>query len=550
MRKALILTLLALSLLVSCRRSATVTEVRVVPEPLFAVQRDGTFALGANPRLSLAGVGQNSPTVKYILTSMRHAHLHPKLVATSERTDFDLVINDTLNPELGDEGYLLEVRSNGIRLSANTETGLFYAYQSLVQMLPPDVSRRTYSRILLPECTILDKPRFPHRALVLDTGHRLYSTKELRKIIDLMACYKLNHLQLHVVDGNYSRADILDLIAYAANRAIDIVPELALVPTIADSVSGAELCLGDDPGLDSVGVLLDVVADLFPSPLVHIGGGEPDLTHWRTCPRCQHLIRTLHLPSESALYEWFMSRVESHLDSLGKQAAVWSDGRVVGMTTAALAVVTGPPEQAEQAARRGNPVVYCPSTLCDFDAYQADRRYQPVASPTLLTLRQAYTYDPAPSGLNLRVAEKVVGGQCHLWADHLASAADAEYMLLPRLLATAEAVWSAPQAKSWNRFRLKVEQQKPRLAAKGYTYCEGSFMPQFSARRVDDQTMSIAISTEVPSTYIFYTTDSTTPTRQSPIYIGPINLRRGTHIKILPVYKDIERDSVYEFVIK
>ena len=125
-----------------------------------------------------------------------------------------------------------------------------------------------------------------------------------------------------------------------------------------------------------------------------------------------------------------------------------------------------------------------------------------------------------------------------------------EYMLLPRLLAVAENLWTPGDKRSWKSFRKRVESQKERLSARGYGYCEGSFTPLFRATRVDDRTMNIAIETEVPNTYIFYTTDMSTPTRESNIYLGPINLARGTHIKILPVYKDIERDSVYEFIIK
>ena len=123
-------------------------------------------------------------------------------------------------------------------------------------------------------------------------------------------------------------------------------------------------------------------------------------------------------------------------------------------------------------------------------------------------------------------------------------------MLLPRLIAISECLWSQPERKNWNSFRRKIEDEKERLQIHGYNYCEGSFTPQFTARRVDDHTMNISISTEVPNTYIFYTTDGSTPTHQSSIYLGPVNLKRGTHIKILPVYKSIERDSVYEFVIK
>ena len=123
-------------------------------------------------------------------------------------------------------------------------------------------------------------------------------------------------------------------------------------------------------------------------------------------------------------------------------------------------------------------------------------------------------------------------------------------MLLPRMLAISESLWSPRESKSWSRFRKKMEMQKERLASKGYNYCEGSFTPLFRATRINENTTNIAIETEVPSTYIFYTTDGSTPSRQSQVYIGPLNLKKGTHIKILPVYKDHERDSVYEFIIK
>ena len=206
-------------------------------------------------------------------------------------------------------------------------------------------------------------------------------------------------------------------------------------------------------------------------------------------------------------------------------------------------------QAGQKAARAGNRVVMCPDEYCRLDYYQADRRYQPLASDGLITLAKAYQFDPAPQGTNKYVEQCILGGQCNLWAEHIETSTQAEYMLLPRLLAMSECLWSPEEVKNWSHFRKKVELQKIRLNCKGYTYCEGSFTPLFSATRVDDHSMNIAIETEMPSTYIFYTTDGSTPTRRSSIYLGPINLKRGTHIKIQPVYKDQERDSVYEFIM-
>ncbi len=168
----------------------------------------------------------------------------------------------------------------------------------------------------------------------------------------------------------------------------------------------------------------------------------------------------------------------------------------------------------------------------------------------MITLKKAYEFDPAPMGTNLHVEANILGGQCNLWTEFVNTPQHAEYMLLPRMLAISECLWSPREKREWNHFRRKVEIQKERLEEKGYNYCEGSFTPQFTVHRVDDNTVNVAIGTEVPNTYIFYTTDRSTPTRASSIYLGPINLERGTHIKILPVYKDQERDSVYEYVIK
>lgn len=452
--KRLILAAVAMLTLTGCWRTAAVTEPAIVPEPMFMVQKEGSYALERQVAIAVSGVGQNSPTVKFIMKSLRHAHMRPSLVALSEESDILLRLNDTLNPELGDEGYLLEVRSDGVTMSANSEVGLLYAYQTLIQMLPTDVLHTTYKTVVLPECTVLDRPRFAWRGLHVNVSGSPMPVKSLKRVVDAMLAYKLNRL---CIDGSrwnedslrwevdslavYSPAEAEELTAYAADLGVavlwDSLPRLAY-----DLKEGLALALGGD----------EVVM-------------EP-VEHW------------------------------------------------------------------------------------DFSCYQADPRYQPQAHEGVITLRRAYRFDPAPVGTNRHTAANVLGGQCRLLTDCVVDLGQTEYMLLPRMLAVAECLWSTADKLSWPNFRKKVELQKERLHTKGYNYCEGSFTPLFKATRVDDQTMNISIETEVPNTYIFYSLDSLAPTRYSNIYLGPINLQRGTHIKILPVYKDIARDSIYEFVIK
>ena len=133
----------------ACGRSAQVKELSVVPEPVFMVQKEGSFTLHSSLKMSVTGIGQNSPTIKYVMKMLRSAHFRPSLVSASQDSDVELVLNDTLNTELGDEGYLLEVRNGGIRLSANTEQGLFYAFQTLLQLFPADVTTKRYSSVTM-----------------------------------------------------------------------------------------------------------------------------------------------------------------------------------------------------------------------------------------------------------------------------------------------------------------------------------------------------------------------------------------------------------------
>lgn len=544
----LCLAIVGTLLLAACGRTVTVTELSIVPEPVFTLKKDGYYPLTSNVAVAFYGLGQNSATAKYIMNSLRHAHLHPSLVARSEESDLEFILNDTVNTELGDEGYLLEVRSSGVRLSANTERGLFYAYQTLIQIIPPDVLDHSYNSIILPEFTVLDYPRFEWRGVTVDGCHHFFKVKDIKKMLDIMANYKMNRFGWQLVDchawrlpsnrpttptdttarpdnDHYTREQIAEVVEYATSLGIEVVPAV-------------ELCFSGDTADRLVHATLDEIMELFPSRYVQLGaeGEASDGNQWS--------VTTGRWTAGKSLLATAVQYLQEHKRTpIGwdkTQANLGPDALVTACSLAA----------GQEAARNGRKVIMSPDEFCRLDVYQADPRYQPKASDGLITLASAYRFDPAPQGTNVYVARSILGGQCRLGTRHITRSADAEYLLLPRLLALSESLWSPVEAKDWNRFRKYVEIEKVRLESKGYTYCEGSFTPLFRATRVDDRTTNIAIETEVPNTYIFFTTDTTAPTRQSPIYLGPFNLQRGTHIKILPVYKDLERDSVYEFVIK
>ncbi len=625
--------MIAVLLLAGCGRRATITELSVVPEPVFVLQKEGSFTLKDNPRICLYGLGQNTPTARYVMSSLRHAHMHPSMVAAGKNNDIEMVILDTANPELGDEGYLLEVRSGGIRLSANTERGLFYAYQTLIQLLPTDARKVRYRAVTLPECTILDYPRFEWRGAHLDVCRHFFPPKFIKKYLDVMASYKLNRFHWHLTDdhgwrlpseryprlntvaswrvdrngqpwgeadppregenatygGYYSKEDIDDIVQYAAERGIEVVPEIEIPGHVSALLAAypqlacdnypyrveygpywppkAILCAGKDSTLIIVGNIIDEAIGLFPnSRYIHLGGDEAFKGNWEQCLKCQRRIRVERLRDEDELQTWFMSRMAERVRAHGKQAIGWDEisesstswssspdttDLVVADTSHDMIVMAWRGQQlGTAAARAGYKVIMCPTDFCYLDYYQANPLFQPRSIGGMVTLEKAYSFDPAPAGTDSAAVANILGGQCNLWTEYINTPAHAEYMLLPRMLAISECLWSPADKKDWNRFRRNIEEQKERLSARGYNYCEGSFEPHFTARRVDDRTMNISIYTEVPNTYIFYTTDTTTPPPKSSIYLGPINLERGTHIKILPVYKDQARDTVYEYVIK
>lgn len=606
-----------LAVVASCGRNVTVKNINIIPEPVSIEQRAGVYTLGSDANISFRGVGQNSFPVKYLMNSLRQGHIQPSLATSSEKSDIELILNDTVDSRLGDEGYVLDISAAGIRLSANTEQGLFYAYQTLIQILPSDIIEDSYSSISLPMCTIVDYPRYAWRGAHLDVCRHFFSVKFIKKYLDLMANYKLNRFHWHLTDdhgwrlpsekypllneigswrvdrddqpwgkanppkpgeeatygGFYTKQEIADIIKYAAARGIEVIPEvelpghcsaiLAAYPHLScdggpyDIPLGpywpprAILCAGNDSTLLFINDILDEVMELFPSQYIHIGGDEAFKDNWKACPKCRHRMKEKHIHDVEHLQGWLMRQAADHLRAKGRIPIGWDESvDCGGLGFPAVIMAWRGLQQGYNAARAGYQVIFCPTEYCYLDYYQANPRFEPAAIGGLITLAKAYAFDPAPLGTNHRVAECIIGGQCNLWTEYINTPEHAEYMLLPRMLATSECMWSATQNKSWNHFRKKIEYQKTRLASKGYNFCEGSFTPLFRTAVVDDNTVNLTIETEVPNTYIFYTLDSTTPTQNSTVYIGPFNIKRGTRIKILPVFKDVPRDTVYEYIIK
>ena len=601
-------------LLVACEKKPHLNDLKIIPEPVSIEKGTGAFMLEDNVSISISGLGQNSNTVKYILNSLRHARIQPNLVSHNEKSVMQLIVRDSLDVSLGEEGYRLEITADGIVFSANTELGLFHAYQTFIQMLPSDILVNSYSSIALPIGTIVDYPRYPWRGVYLDVCSHFYSPNFVKKMLDIMANYKMNRLVLHLADnhgwripsqkyprlnsvgawrvyrlnadwndtvvprpserptygGFYSKEDIADIVDHAASLNIEVIPSIELpglcspilaaypqlscdsgdysIPYGAYSTTQPILCAGNDSTLIFLNDILDEIADLFPSRYIHLGGSEAATDNWKSCPKCRKRMYDNHLSRNEQLFVWLLQQAAQHLKELGRVPLTWDLPDNVSLLPGAI-VTSQSLSAGIGAAQGGCRVVMCPPDYCLFSRYQANPDFQPKAHDGITTLAHVYSFDPVPLSTPKFSASNIMGAQCMVTTEHFLTEDVAEYMLLPRLLALSEALWSSSEGKNWNRFRRNVEEQKIRLRAKGCNFCEGSFMPIVHTRVIDDKTLSVTVSTEVPNTYIFYTTDGTSPSRNSQVYVSPIQITPNTTLKILPVYHDKQQDSIYEYTL-
>ena len=602
-----------LLLTTACGDTIEMREYSIIPEPVYMVQKGRTFTLSPSTKLCFENLGQNNPTAKYIANTLRHMHVRPAFIGTPHKDCITFAINDTVNPELGDEGYLLQVHPDGIFVSANTEAGLFYAFQTFVQMLPDNIQHRSYSRIVMPECTILDYPRFRWRGSHLDVCRHFFTVKQIKRHLDLMAAYKLNRFHWHLTDdqgwrieidkypqlndigswhvdrthqpwgyedpprpgeeptygGYYTKEEIAEIVEYAAQRNIEIIPEIDL-PGHASAILAAYpelacddhpytvavgpywppkaiLCAGNDQVMEFIADILDEVTQLFPGEFIHIGGDANYKANWETCPRCQSRMRQLGLANENDLQGWFLSQVGDILARKGKIMIGWdeimdcyqpdSDAVVMawrGDTTAFVA------------ALRGNYVISANPAFCNLECYQADSAYHPVAFPQYLTLYHSYQYEPIPPTLTENAHPYVWGGECMLWTDYITTYEQAEYQLLPRLCAIAECLWTPKERKDWPHFQAKIEHHKARLTANGHQVCPGSFKPVVTKTPEPDG-MLVTVTTEVKGSYVYYTVDGSDPTPESSLYTVPLHLPEGTLLRTLTLYNGKSQEGIYDF---
>ncbi len=429
-----------------------------------------------------------------------------------------LIAPDTaLHPEW----YSLRVSTAGIAIDATTEAGLYRGTRTLVQLL--EQGRDTAS---LPCLTITDQPRFGWRGMHLDVCRHFFPIAFVKKYIDLLARYKMSSFHWHLTDdqgwriqiksrpeltavggwrrgsqvgayanqqfdtvrygGFYTQDEIREVVAYAAEHHINVVPEIempghALAALAAYPQLGCTggpyavergwgvfpdvFCAGNDSVFAMLQDVLTEVMVLFPSPYIHIGGDECPKDRWKTCPKCQARMKAEGLKDEHELQSYFIRRIEQFVNSKGRKIIGWDEILEGGLAPNATVMSWRGTEGGIAAARSGHDAVMSPGSHCYFDHYQGDPANEPLSIGGYTPLQKVYGYEPIPAELTADEAKHILGAQANLWTEYIATTDHVEYMMMPRMLALAEVLWSPKEQRNEADFIRRLEAEFPRLDA-------------------------------------------------------------------------------------
>lgn len=509
------------------------------------------------------------------------------------------------DPSLKSEAYSLEVSPQEIIIKASDNKGFFYALQTIRQLLPPSIERESLSdknlEWSIPVVTIQDEPRYGYRALLLDASRFFIPKENVLRIIDCMSMLKLNTLHFHLTDDNgwrveikkyprltevgawrvdrqdlpfparrnpkkgeptpvggfYTQEDIREMVAYAAERQVEIVPEidmpahsnaaLAAYPKLACPVvkeyigvlpglggrnSEIIYCAGNDSVFIFLQNVMDEIMELFPSRYIHIGGDEAQKTHWKQCPLCQARMKKEQLANEEDLQGYFMKRISDYVRSKGREVIGWDE-----LTNSSFlpdnSIILGWQgfgQAALKAAEEGHRFIMTPARIMYLIRYQGPQWFEPVTYFGNNTLKDVYDYEPVQKDWKPEYASLLMGVQGSMWTEFCNKPEDVDYLLFPRLAAVAEVAWTQPDKKDWALFLKGMDRYNEHLAEKGIVYARSMYNIQHKVTP-ENGVLQVKLECIRPDVEIRYTVDGSEPTASSFLYTDSLTVTAAQTIK-------------------
>ena len=514
----LILLVASLLLALVARAAADEPTNLITPVPGYVSYGEGTLDVSRGLNLCISGE-LSAEDMRRIETAANECGIELRRAKRMPRKEFLCL---TLDPDSasGAEGYILTIDSRGVAITAAAPAGLYYALQSLGALVSETLT--------LPVLSIEDSPRFEYRGILVDISRHFRTKEFLMRQIDVMARLKMNRLHLHLTDaagwrieveaypeltsyaawrkpatwkewwngerghvwegtegaygGYLTKQDARDIVAYAADRYITVIPEIEM-PGHSDEVLATypelrctqqperqgDLCVGKEATFEMMQTILGEIIELFPSEYIHIGGDEASKGSWMECDDCRRRMQEEGLESVDELQSYMIHRIEAWLNERGRQIIGWDEILEGGLAPNATVMSWRGEEGGLAAAAAGHNVVMSPHGYCYIDAPQDAPYSQPESIGGYLPLEKVYSYDPAPAAMSEDVARYILGVQANLWAEFIVTDEHYEHMLWPRAIAIAEIGWSKPENRNYELFRERAVKIVGAMLADGYS---------------------------------------------------------------------------------
>lgn len=607
-KKLLTGALAAMAFLLPSTAAGQTADFNIIPRPQQVnVSNDAPFTLNAKTVISLGTNSQDMKRNANMLASYieQATGIRPAIGKSKNGTAIVLTIDKTI---ANAEGYKLDADAKQIRIAGASAAGVFYGIQTLRKSLP--LVNGKASKVSIPAVHIADAPRFTYRGTHLDVSRHFVTADSVRQFIDMLALHNINRFHWHLTDdqgwrieikkyplltqigskraqtvighnsgkydgkpysGFYTQKQIRDIVKYAADRYITIVPEidlpghmqaaLAAYPDMGCTggpyevwqkwgVSDNVLCAGNDKTLTFIDNVLKEITQLFPSKYIHVGGDECPKTQWQKCPKCQARIKSLNLEAkdghsaEERLQSYIITHASNYLKSLGRNTIGWDEILEGGLAEGATVMSWRGESGGIAAAKQHHDVVMTPNSYLYFDYYQSlDKANEPLAIGGYLPLETVYSYEPMPKELTADEARHIIGVQANIWTEYMPTFKQMQYMALPRLAALSEVQWSQPALKDYNSFTNRLTEFTHLYDRLGYNYAKHLYNVAIHVDS-DNKWREILIHmTTAGKAEIRYTLDGTEPTANSTLYTGTIVLQKSAKIRAA-AFRDGKRSSV------
>lgn len=507
-------------------------------------------------------------------------------------------INLSIDPTifLEKDSYKIIVNENNINIISSETSSAFFAIQTLRKSLPFDAKGEN---IAMPAAEIYDYPRFGHRGMMLDVSRHIFDLDSIKEFIDVMALHNMNKFHIHLTDdqgwrieikkypeltqigawrsgtkigksetydtirhgGFYTQEELRDLVQYAADRHIDIIPEidlpghqlaaLATYPELGCTggpyevwrqwgVSDDVICAGNEDAMRFLEDVLTEVMDIFPSEYIHIGGDECPKVRWEQCPKCQAKIKELgfkdddHFKAEAYLQSYVMTRMEKFVENHGRKVIGWDEILEGGLGPNVTVMSWRSIDGGKEGAKQHHDVIMTPCSHLYFDYYQTDNTDdEPLAIGGYIPVSRVYEFEPIPSDLTEEEAKHILGPQANLWVEYIKNMSTVFYRVLPRMDALTEVQWVSPEQKDYDSFRKRAYKMVELYDIKGWNYAKHIFdidveiVPNVEAKCID-VTMS-----KFGEGDILYTLDGTDPLTNGTKYTEALKLTENAKLRAI-----------------